>query len=100
MFHKGDRVMVWFPEDLSIGNLRHFSKYYNEGECGTVLRVEHDNPLPFAGVAFDNYRKDRHNLDGACDDGHGYWLYEKFLIPEEPDLDCGPVDLSKILEVD
>lgn len=92
--------MVRFPEDLSIEKLRYFSKCYNEGECGTVLRVEHDTPFPFAGVAFDNYRKGRHNLDGACDDGHGYWVYEKFLIPEEPDLDCGPVDLSKILGVD
>ena len=89
--------MVRFPEDLPIGNLRHFSKIYKEGECGTVLCVDLFDC--FMGVRFDDYSEARHNLGGACDDGYGYWVYGKFLVPEEPDLDCGPVDLSKILEV-
>lgn len=98
MFHKGDRVMVRFPEDLPIGNLRYFSKFYKEGECGTVLCI--DSSSCFIGVRFDDYGKARHDLGGNCGDGHGYWVYENFLVLEEPDLDCGPVDLSKILEVD
>ena len=90
--------MVRFPEDLPIWNLRYFNNLYKEGECGTVFCM---NPISgFIGVRFDDYSKVRHDLGGDCDDGHGYWVYENFLVLEEPDLDYGPVDLSKILEVD
>lgn len=98
MFHKGDRVMVRFPEDLPIENLRYFSKSYKEGECGTVLYTE-SSLYSFVGVVFDDHNEIRHSLDGSCDDGCGYWVYERFLVLEELDSDYGPIDLSKILEV-
>ena len=105
MFNIGDRVMVQLPDDLPDQNLRYFSeayeryfsKVYEEGEYGIVLDI---NPISgLVGVIFDDYNEARHDLCGACDDGYGYWVYEKFLVLEEPDLDYKPVDLDEILEV-
>lgn len=97
MFDVGDRVEVQFPKDLSDKKLRYFSKLYEEGEGGTVFF--NDSYSGFIGVFFDDYNEGRHDLGGACNDGYGYWVYEKFLIPEEPALNYKPIDLSKILEV-
>lgn len=98
MFHQGDRVEVHFSDRFSTKDLKFFSQYYAEGECGTVIEYGIGNDERFTAVVFDDYNKCRHSHDGACAPGYGYWVFTDALILED-EVDCGVIDLSKILEV-
>ena len=100
MFHKGDRVVVQFPEDLPDTVLESYSPFFKEGESGTVLLDSYSDGL--TAVVFDDYSTHRHDFGidkGGCKQGYGAWVNESYLVLEEPWQDYGPIDLSKILEV-
>ena len=40
------------------------------GERGTVVAISSKNKV---GIRFDKFRSIRHNLDGACPKGYGWW---------------------------
>jgi hypothetical protein len=64
-FHVGQRVMAEDPN----GRMRK----------GVIL-IKHFNDSPYIGyigVKFDDYDYNCHNLDGACEEGYGYWVHFK-----------------------
>lgn len=42
----------------------------SEGERGTVVEVS-----GMIGINFDTYDPRRHDCDGLCENGHGFWYY-------------------------
>lgn len=50
---------------------------YSRGEEGKVVMVEDDL---LHGIAFDNWSRHRHDLDGSIELGYGYYVDEEDLL--------------------
>jgi len=62
----------------------HDIDHIEAGDTGTVTSL-----LYGLGVAWDKYNHDAHNLEGACENGHGWWVGEEDveLIENNSDYD-------------
>ena len=52
------------------------------GEIGTVRSQQES----WIGVEWDIAGEDRHDLDGTCKKGHGWYVYARYLEPYEEDV--------------
>lgn len=95
-FHIGDRFIVE-EGGLMIPFL--------VGKTGEVIDVEPD----WLHVRMDEYHPRLHNLDGKCEDGHGYYVLKEALIDgmivlrpllagEDMDIEVSHNSLNLLLE--
>lgn len=72
--------MEWKIGDRVVGN-GEVSDAYLEGRTGTIIRIDADDPGLAIGVRWDVYDASFHNLDGCCEDGHGWWVDASNISP-------------------
>lgn len=62
--------------------------YVTAGETGTVVYYRDG----WTGVAWDEYDVHKHDCDGRCDDGHGYYVEERTLTEY-----CDSMDINEFI---
>ena len=82
-FKVGDRVVLVNHSRME------FKPKMSIGECGTIVVADRTG----YGLCFDKY-VGGHDLDGACPNGHGWWVWEEHIdfLVEEGDFE--PVELQ------
>lgn len=74
-FAVGDRVRALYSVGFG-------SQFDHTGEIGTVIEVSGNNDI---GVFYDNDIQG-HDLNGRCEDGHGWWSFASSLEKYYEDL--------------
>lgn len=70
-YEVGDRVVY-------TGTDWEHPEYIDRGETGTVVELYPGS----VGVCWDKKDNNRHDCDGNCPRGHGWYVYKKEVMPE------------------